>query len=111
MPGKNRSSIVGNDTDEAQVIIQVQDDIDPPVFSQTEYLISVQEEIPPGNNIIIFVWLFSSPGAKTASCSTSSRMDRSVERSVPTSRWSSVLTSRPVSRSLGWGRTRTTTSQ
>ena len=55
MPGKNRGSIVGNDTDEAQVIIQVEDDIDHPVFSQTEYLVSVPEEIPPGSNIIILV--------------------------------------------------------
>ena len=52
MPGKNRGSIVGNYTDEAQVILRVQDDIDPPVFSQTEYLVSVPEDIPPGSNII-----------------------------------------------------------
>ena len=37
------------------MILRVQDDIDPPVFSQTEYLVSVPEETPPGN-IIILVW-------------------------------------------------------
>ena len=46
---------MGNDTDEGQVIIKVQDGNDPPVFSHTEYLISVPEETPPGN-IIILVW-------------------------------------------------------
>ena len=30
----------------------MQDDNDPPVFSQTEYLVSVPEDIPPGSNII-----------------------------------------------------------
>ena len=46
---------MGNDTDKGQMIIQVQDGNDPPVFSHTEYLISVPEETPPGN-IIILVW-------------------------------------------------------
>ena len=46
---------MGNDTDEAQVIIRGQDDNGPPVFSQTEYLVSVPEEIPPGSNTIILV--------------------------------------------------------
>ena len=49
---KNQGSIVGNDTDEAQVIIQVQDGNDPPVFSQTEYKASVLEDIQPGTSVL-----------------------------------------------------------
>ena len=49
---KNRGSILGNDTDEAQVIIQVQDGNDPPVFSQDNYRASVLENVSIGSTIL-----------------------------------------------------------
>ena len=64
---EDRGSILGKHTDgaQAQEIMQVQDDNEYPMFSQTEYLVSVPKDIPP-------------------SCS--------------------------ATRSLGWGRSRTTIS-
>jgi len=50
---KNQGSIVGNDTDEAQVIIQVQDGNDPPVFKQEVYETSVKEDVEIGATIIV----------------------------------------------------------
>ena len=49
---KNRGSILGNDTDEAQVTITVQDGNDPPVFSQDNYRTSVRENIAIGSTIL-----------------------------------------------------------
>lgn len=48
---KNRGSIRGNDTDEAQVIIQVQDGNDPPVFRKTLYVTKLSESTPVGSSI------------------------------------------------------------
>ena len=50
---KNRGSIQGNDTDEAQVIIQVQDGNDPPVFIQHDYRASVLENVQVGSTVVI----------------------------------------------------------
>ena len=49
---KNRGSILGNDTDEAQVTITVQDGNDPPVFSKDNYRASVREGVPIGSTIL-----------------------------------------------------------
>jgi len=49
---KNRGSIRGNDTDEAQVIIQVQDGNDPPVFRKPLYVSQVSESISVGTSIV-----------------------------------------------------------
>ena len=49
---KNRGSILGNDTDEAQVIIQVQDGNDPPQFRKSEYQAIVSESVAVGTTII-----------------------------------------------------------
>ena len=49
---KNRGSILGNDTDEAQVIIQVQDGNDPPQFRKSEYQAIVSENVAIGTTII-----------------------------------------------------------
>ena len=49
---KNRGSILGNDTDEAQVIVQVQDGNDPPVFVRDSYRASVPENIRVGSMIL-----------------------------------------------------------
>ena len=49
---KNRGSILGNDTDEAQVIIQVQDGNDPPVFIKKDYSASIRENIAVGTTIL-----------------------------------------------------------
>ena len=46
---KNEGSIQGNDTDEAQVIIQVQDGNDPPVFRKDIYEVEVKEDIKLGS--------------------------------------------------------------
>ena len=45
---KNEGSILGNDTDEAQVIIQVQDGNDPPVFKESRYETSAPEDVALG---------------------------------------------------------------
>ncbi|KAK3929465.1 Cadherin-related tumor suppressor [Frankliniella fusca] len=45
---KNAGSIRGNDTDEAQVIISIQDGNDPPEFLQTVYEAQVSEAAAPG---------------------------------------------------------------
>ena len=49
---KNRGSIQGNDTDEAQVIIQVQDGNDPPVFIKHDYRASVLENVQVGSTVV-----------------------------------------------------------
>ena len=49
---KNRGSILGNDTDEAQVIIQVQDGNDPPQFRKSEYQAIVSENVAVGTTVI-----------------------------------------------------------
>ena len=41
---KNLGSIHGNDTDEAQVIIQVQDGNDPPIFRKSQYFAKISED-------------------------------------------------------------------
>ena len=41
---KNQGSIRGNDTDEAQVIIQVQDGNDPPIFRKSQYFAKISED-------------------------------------------------------------------
>ena len=46
---KNEGSILGNDTDEAQVIIQVQDGNDPPVFRKDRYESSAAENVELGS--------------------------------------------------------------
>jgi protocadherin Fat 4 len=45
---KNQGSIHGNDTDEAQIIVQVQDGNDPPVFRRSFYRAHVSEDAPHG---------------------------------------------------------------
>ena len=49
---KNGGSIRGNDTDEAQVIIQVQDGNDPPVFRKNLYTSRVSEAANVGTNVV-----------------------------------------------------------
>ncbi|XP_059080013.1 cadherin-related tumor suppressor-like [Tigriopus californicus] len=49
---KNRGSIRGNDIDEAQVIIQVQDGNDPPVFRKNQYQANVREDLSPGSKVV-----------------------------------------------------------
>ena len=48
---KNAGSIRGNDTDEAQVIIQVQDGNDPPVFRKDKYTVDVKENAELGSTV------------------------------------------------------------
>ncbi|XP_034242049.1 cadherin-related tumor suppressor [Thrips palmi] len=48
---KNEGSIRGNDTDEAQVIISIQDGNDPPEFLQPVYEAQVSEAAAPGTHI------------------------------------------------------------
>lgn len=48
---KNRGPIRGNDTDEAQVIITVQDGNDPPVFEKENYQVSVSEGAVVGTRV------------------------------------------------------------
>ena len=49
---KNRGSIRGNDTDEAQVIIQVQDGNDPPVFRKPLYMAKISEAAALGATVV-----------------------------------------------------------
>lgn len=49
---KNRGGIRGNDTDEAQVIISIQDGNDPPVFVQNLYQGQVMESAPIGTRVL-----------------------------------------------------------
>ena len=49
---KNGGSIRGNDTDEAQVIIQVQDGNDPPVFRKNLYTARISEAADVGANVV-----------------------------------------------------------
>ncbi|XP_022249667.1 cadherin-related tumor suppressor-like [Limulus polyphemus] len=48
---KNRGSIRGNDTDEAQVVISVQDGNDPPLFSLSSYEAQVSEAAELGSKV------------------------------------------------------------
>ncbi|XP_064481963.1 cadherin-related tumor suppressor-like [Ornithodoros turicata] len=50
---KNSGSIRGNDTDEAQVVIGIQDGNDPPVFLDQVYEAHVSEAAPVGSSIIV----------------------------------------------------------
>ncbi|KAA0192694.1 hypothetical protein HAZT_HAZT002492 [Hyalella azteca] len=49
---KNAGSIKGNDTDEAQIIISIQDGNDPPVFSQAYYETSLSEGVLVGTVVL-----------------------------------------------------------
>ncbi|KAK2725567.1 cadherin-related tumor suppressor-like [Artemia franciscana] len=49
---KNSGGIRGNDTDEAQVVISIQDGNDPPVFLQPHYEVSVYENASIGSSIV-----------------------------------------------------------
>ncbi|XP_055376378.1 cadherin-related tumor suppressor [Condylostylus longicornis] len=49
---KNQGGIRGNDTDEAQVIITIQDGNDPPEFTQPEYTAKVSESVSIGTKIV-----------------------------------------------------------
>ena len=49
---KNRGSIRGNDTDEAQVDIQVLDGNDPPVFHKSEYTADISEDALVGKTVL-----------------------------------------------------------
>ncbi len=49
---KNGGSIRGNDTDEAQVIVSIQDGNDPPEFYQSTYEAEVPENAPVGTKIV-----------------------------------------------------------
>ena len=49
---KNRGNIIGNDIDEAQIIIQVQDGNDPPVFRKLLYTSEVDEDSPIGTEVM-----------------------------------------------------------
>ncbi|GAB6027296.1 hypothetical protein CHUAL_001579 [Chamberlinius hualienensis] len=49
---KNRGPIRGNDTDEAQVVIQIQDGNDPPTFSEVLYEVHLAEDAPIGSKAI-----------------------------------------------------------
>ncbi|KYB27849.1 cadherin-related tumor suppressor [Tribolium castaneum] len=48
---KNAGGIRGNDTDEAQVIVEVQDGNDPPEFLQTLYEVEISEGAPVGSKV------------------------------------------------------------
>lgn len=48
---KNAGGIRGNDTDEAQVIVTVQDGNDPPEFLQSVYNSEISEAAAPGKFI------------------------------------------------------------
>lgn len=50
---KNRGGIRGNDTDEAQVIVSIQDGNDPPVFEQKAYDVSVAEDVAVGTRVTV----------------------------------------------------------
>ena len=45
-------SIIGNDTDEAQVIVQVQDGNDPPEFKKAQYSAQISEASPKGTKVV-----------------------------------------------------------
>lgn len=49
---KNAGGIRGNDTDEAQVIVSIQDGNDPPEFIQLEYSARISEAARPGKSVI-----------------------------------------------------------
>jgi protocadherin Fat 4 len=49
---KNGGSILGNDTDEAQVVISIEDGNDPPAFSRDVYTKSVPEDANPGTVVL-----------------------------------------------------------
>jgi protocadherin Fat 4 len=49
---KNSGSIKGNDTDEAQIVINIQDGNDPPVFEKETYRAEVSEDVPVGSLVV-----------------------------------------------------------
>lgn len=49
---KNAGSIRGNDTDEAQIVISIQDGNDPPVFSKEIYEARITEAAPLGTSVV-----------------------------------------------------------
>lgn len=49
---KNEGSIRGNDTDEAQVVVMVQDGNDPPIFSQAKYEAHISEDVANGSKVL-----------------------------------------------------------
>jgi len=49
---KNSGSIKGNDTDEAQIVISVQDGNDPPVFEKEIYKADISEDAPIGSLVV-----------------------------------------------------------
>ncbi|CAN8006312.1 unnamed protein product [Ixodes hexagonus] len=49
---KNSGSIRGNDTDEAQVVVSIQDGNDPPVFLQPLYEARISEAVPVGSSVL-----------------------------------------------------------
>ncbi|KAK8767142.1 hypothetical protein V5799_006076 [Amblyomma americanum] len=49
---KNAGSIRGNDTDEAQVVVSIQDGNDPPVFLQALYEARISEAAPVGSSVL-----------------------------------------------------------
>ena len=49
---KNTGSIRGNDTDEAQVVVSIQDGNDPPEFVRSEYEVRIAEDAVPGSSVI-----------------------------------------------------------
>ncbi|XP_076362821.1 cadherin-related tumor suppressor-like [Tachypleus tridentatus] len=49
---KNKGSIRGNDTDEAQVVINIEDGNDPPVFSRNIYEAQISESASVGSSVI-----------------------------------------------------------
>lgn len=55
---KNAGGIRGNDTDEAQVIVTVQDGNDPPEFLQTVYNSEISEAAAPGK-FSVFTCLYT----------------------------------------------------
>lgn len=52
---KNKGSIRGNDTDEAQIVINVQDGNDPPVFEKDHYTAEIREDAPVGSSVLTVV--------------------------------------------------------
>ncbi|XP_065342592.1 cadherin-related tumor suppressor [Cloeon dipterum] len=49
---KNAGSIRGNDTDEAQVVVTIQDGNDPPEFTRPEYEVRIAEDALAGTSVI-----------------------------------------------------------
>ncbi|XP_059476479.1 cadherin-related tumor suppressor [Neocloeon triangulifer] len=49
---KNSGSIRGNDTDEAQVVVSIQDGNDPPEFVRNDYEVRIAEDAPTGTSVL-----------------------------------------------------------